>query len=68
MTTRERARERFTTIHSIDEIPDFASEQEDHEFWSTHDLSAELLAQATWDPDDPAAPPLEEQQPQHRRR
>jgi hypothetical protein len=45
-----------TIIYSVDEIPDFANECEEHEFWSTHEFSDELMGQAMWDPDDPLAP------------
>jgi CopG antitoxin of type II toxin-antitoxin system len=34
----------FTTIHSLEDIPSFASEDEEAAFWSTHELSEELLA------------------------
>lgn len=30
------------TIRSLDEIPSFASEDEEREWWATHDLSEEL--------------------------
>lgn len=30
------------TIHSLDEIPKFASEDEEREWWATHDLAPEL--------------------------
>ena len=45
------------TIHSLAEIPKFRTEEEEHEFWSTHDFSDALMEQATWQPDDPLAPP-----------
>ena len=31
------------TIHSFDEIPKFNTEDEEAEFWATHDLGEELL-------------------------
>jgi hypothetical protein len=31
------------TINSLDEVPDFASEDEERDFWGSHRLSAELL-------------------------
>lgn len=36
----------LTTIHNLDEIPAFADERDEHEFWSTHQLSDELWDQA----------------------
>lgn len=45
-----------TIVHSLDEIPAFANECEEHEFWSTHEFSDELMEQANWDADDPLAP------------
>lgn len=60
MTTTRKARtqpeQRLTIIHRLDEIPTFNTEQEEREFWDTHTFSRELMTQATWDPDDPAAP------------
>lgn len=35
------------TIHSLDEIPDFANEDEEFEFWQTHEFIAELAAAAS---------------------
>ncbi|HEX8917257.1 MAG TPA: hypothetical protein VF898_02040 [Chloroflexota bacterium] len=32
-----------TVIHSIEEIPQFASEQEEREWWVHHDFGDELL-------------------------
>ncbi len=32
----------MTTIHSQDEIPVFATEEEEHRFWQTHELADEL--------------------------
>jgi len=29
-------------VHSLDEIPEFASEDEEREWWATHDLAPEL--------------------------
>ena len=37
--TRDSA---MTSIHSMDEIPMFASEDEEHRFWQTHELTDEL--------------------------
>lgn len=32
-------------IHSFDDVPPFATEQEEADFWSTHELGDEILAQ-----------------------
>lgn len=32
-------------VHSLDEIPDFKSEAEEAEWWSTHELNEELWRQ-----------------------
>jgi hypothetical protein len=37
-----KKRPRMTIIHSLNEIPDFATEDEEREWWATHDLSPEL--------------------------
>lgn len=34
------------TIHSWDEVPQFANEDEEWEFWSTHEMGDELWDQA----------------------
>jgi predicted DNA binding CopG/RHH family protein len=39
----------WTIIHSLDEIPQFASERDEHEYWKTHTMSDELLAQPVED-------------------
>lgn len=36
---------RKQVIHNIDEIPTFATEEEEDRFWSTHRYSKELLRQ-----------------------
>ena len=46
-------------IHSWDEVPEFASETEEAEFWSTHCLGDEILAEMTPIPED-VLPPVEE--------
>lgn len=48
----KKPRRRRTIIHSVDEIPDFQSEAEMAEFWDTHEVSDEMLAQAERLPDD----------------
>ncbi len=47
-------------VESPDDIPDFANEDEEHEFWSTHSFGELLLAEMG--PLDDVLPP-----PQHRR-
>jgi hypothetical protein len=37
------ARNRLKTIKSWDEVPEFKSEREEHEFWGSHSLSEEML-------------------------
>lgn len=34
---------KLKTIHGWDEVPEFRSEREEHEFWGSHSLSEELL-------------------------
>jgi hypothetical protein len=34
-----------TVIHSLDEIPLFATEEEERAFWATHEVSDDLAAQ-----------------------
>ena len=58
-----RSRRRLKILHSVDEIPLFKNEDEEHEFWATHGLSEELLARARWEPDDPYPPPQPEATP-----
>jgi hypothetical protein len=38
---RQKNMERII-VYSLDEIPEFASEDEEHEWWTTHDLAPEL--------------------------
>ena len=47
----------YIVIHSLDEIPDFASEKEEAEFWDTHELSDELWDQLPRVPEDELPPP-----------
>ncbi len=37
------SKNKLKTIHSWDEVPEFRSEREEHEFWGSHSLSEELL-------------------------
>jgi hypothetical protein len=34
-------------VHSLEEIPEFASEEEERAWWATHDLAEELGADVT---------------------
>lgn len=34
----------FKTVHSLDEIPEFASEAEEAAFWDTHELAPGLMS------------------------
>lgn len=40
----------LTVVQSIEEIPSFNSEEEEHTYWETHEFSGEL-----WDQADPSA-------------
>ena len=40
----DRKRSGMTTIHSLDEVPTFASEGEEVAFWATHELGDEVLS------------------------
>jgi predicted DNA binding CopG/RHH family protein len=42
----------ITTIHSQDEIPTFASEEEEHRFWQHHEIADELWDQMPTVPDE----------------
>jgi len=41
-TRRQRPDDDFSMIHSLNEIPVFADEQEEADWWDTHDFSDEL--------------------------
>jgi uncharacterized protein (DUF4415 family) len=45
MTTQLQADEDLIPVNSWDEVPDFANEDEEHEFWSTHSLGQAILDQ-----------------------
>jgi len=51
------SRKRMTLIHDPTEIPQFVEEAQEHRFWSTHDLSAALIAAAEPIPDGELPPP-----------
>ncbi len=44
-------------VRSLDEIPSFRDECEEHEFWSTHSIADELWDQLPTVPDDELPPP-----------
>lgn len=56
---RKKARELpvMQQIHSFDEVPDFQNEDEEDEFWSTHDLGQEILDQMAPPPEGLLPPP-----------
>jgi hypothetical protein len=51
-----RSIESRTVIHSLDEIPTFADEDEERAFWATHEVSGELANAAEPIPDDELPP------------
>jgi hypothetical protein len=42
----KRTKDTIAIIHTLDEIPQDMTEAEEHQFWSTHTLSEQLVAQA----------------------
>lgn len=53
MTVRHR---RPVVIHSLDEIPHFADEEEERAFWDSHEMSPELWRSLPPAPDDMLPP------------
>lgn len=53
-------------IHNPDEIPAFASEREEAEWWCTHDFSDEIWAQARRQPGPVWLPPVRQTQGESR--
>lgn len=51
------ASRKMKEINSPDEIPEFESEREEHEFWSTHSLSEEFFEKAEPVPEGVLPPP-----------
>jgi hypothetical protein len=51
------------TIHSLDDLPAFAGEAEEHEFWGTHSIADELWDQLPVAPDDDLPPPRPRKRP-----
>ena len=45
MTNREDEPDGLVPVNSLDEIPSFANEDEEHEFWTTHSFGPGLLEQ-----------------------
>jgi hypothetical protein len=42
-------------VHSMDDVPNFATECEEVEYWDTHELAADLFQRGSLDPDEEAA-------------
>jgi predicted DNA binding CopG/RHH family protein len=43
LTKPKRVEPGFDTVRHLTDIPDFSSEEEEHAFWSTHELGEDLL-------------------------
>lgn len=54
---RDSALRELQTVESLDDIPNFANEAEEAEFWATHGLGDELLDQMRPIGDDEDLPP-----------
>lgn len=54
---------RFKTVNDISEIPQFTSEAEEHDFWSTHDVGDALWRNAEPLAPDELPPPRPETKP-----
>ena len=64
----ENSKYDLKVIHSLDEIPNFESEDEEREWWAEHEMSDELwdsLPDLTWELDEIAPLP---DSPEKRRR
>jgi hypothetical protein len=42
-------------VHSMDDVPTFATEFEEVAYWDTHELAADLFRRDSLDPDEEAA-------------
>jgi hypothetical protein len=42
-------------VHNMDDVPTFASECEEVEYWDTHELAADVFQRGPLDPDEEAA-------------
>jgi hypothetical protein len=58
-----RQMKRLKKVNSIEEIPDFASEAEEAEFWSTHSLGEALLDQMEPIPESELSPDIRRTRP-----
>ena len=47
-----------TPVNDWSEVPDFANEDDEHEFWRTHSFGDALLDQMERTPRDPDLPPV----------
>jgi hypothetical protein len=43
MAKRKQEAQDFETVHRLEDIPDFQSEEEEHAFWSSHEFGEEVL-------------------------
>jgi hypothetical protein len=43
MAKQRQPDQHFVTLHRLEDIPDFQSEEEEYAFWSTHELGEEIL-------------------------
>ena len=51
----------FTIIYSPDDVPEFASERDEVDFWDLHTWSDELMDEAAKQPRNPLLPPPREE-------
>jgi hypothetical protein len=51
-----RRSQQYVVINDVSEIPSFQNEDEEHEFWSTHEMSEELWDKLPPVPDDELPP------------
>jgi hypothetical protein len=56
-------RETMITVHSFDEVPQFASETEEAAYWATHELGDEILEAMGPVPDSELPPPRQRTRP-----
>lgn len=54
---RDTKAKNITIVQSLDEIPEFASEAEERDYWGTHALSAKLWTRLPAPSDDELPPP-----------
>jgi hypothetical protein len=53
----------MTTVHRLEDIPEFANEDEEADYWATHDLGEEILAQMRPAAEGELPPPRERTRP-----